>query len=254
MSDNQGGNVSARRSFEVIAGPCAIESRDQFAEVVDALYRVGVRTFRGGAFKPRTRAGAFEGLGFEGLAIAKDVLSSYADAYFITELLDPRDVKPALEQTDVIDVVQIGARSMQNIPLLKEVAAHGRPILLKRGFGNTWAEVSGAISHIRSVNPDTRVLVMERGIRTFEGSLRYTLDLAGALRFKLDNPGVGVFIDPSHATGDPELVEPLTMAAYAAGFDGAMIEVHANPCEALCDGKQAASVELVAGIISALEG
>jgi len=233
--------------FVFIAGPCAIESREQFKRIATALSTQGVRDIRGGAFMPRRSPDSFQGLGREGLLVGSQVTKPLGRS-FVSEILDPRDVPFALKR---VDLVQVGARSMQNYALLRELSWLGLPVLLKRGAGATWAEVEGALEHLRWETPSLEVLVCERGIRTFEPSLRYTLDLAGALAFKA-RTGERVLVDPSHATGDPSLVRSLVRAAYVAGLDGAIVEVHDRPSDARCDGQQAISVEEVARILSDL--
>lgn len=238
-----------RKNFQLIAGPCAVESKSQIFRLAKLLRSSGITHMRAGAWKPRTFPDTFQGLGFEGLEMAREACDQNG-LRLVSEIVDVRDVDRAASK---IDWVQIGARNMQNFPLLREVGKHSKRVLLKRGFGNTFEEVAGAYEHIQtSAIGECEIVVCERGIQTFERSLRATLDFAGALYFR-SQFGCPVFVDPSHATGKRELVAPLVAAAYVAGFDGAMIEVHDAPGEAECDGEQAISVEELGELITFLE-
>lgn len=224
--------IKIGQGFVRIAGPCAIESYDQLYKTAE-LIRKNIDILRGGAFKPRTHPGSFEGLGLEGLKILKEV-SQKLKIPTITEVMDTRDVELVSKFTSVI---QVGARNMQNYPLLKEVGKTKKPVLLKRGLAATVQEWLAASKYILQ-GGNKKVFLCERGVRSFETETRFTLDLAGALLAK-NISGLPVFIDPSHATGRPELIKPLVKAAQAAGLDGAMIEVHYNPKTAKCDADQA---------------
>ena len=224
-------------NFAMIAGPCAVESREQALETARAVRDGGATMFRGGAYKPRTSPYAFQGLGRVGLAILNEVKLE-TGLPIVTELLDVRDLDAVLE---VADVIQIGARNMQNYSLLSEVGRSGRPALLKRGLSSTLAELVMAAEYILSEGNDA-VILCERGIRTFETAYRFTLDLSAipALRELTHLP---VIVDPSHAAGRRELVTPLSLAAAAAGADGIIVEVHPRPEEAICDGPQSLRAE-----------
>jgi 3-deoxy-7-phosphoheptulonate synthase len=188
--------------------------------------------FRGGAYKPRTSPYAFSGLGEGGLRILAEAKAE-TGMPIVTELMDVRDLEPVLE---VADVIQIGARNMQNYTLLTEIGRAGRPVLLKRGLSSTLEELLMAAEYVlKEGNP--HVLLCERGIRTFETAYRFTLDLT-AIPVLKELTHLPVVVDPSHAAGRRALVEPLSLAAAAAGADGIIVEVHPNPAEAICDGPQ----------------
>ena len=229
-------NISFSKRFVIIAGPCSIESEKQLFETAKAI-KPYIHILRGGAYKPRTHPDSFQGLGEKGLKILKRV-SEKLGLLTVTEVLDPRDVDLVAEHSDML---QIGARNMQNFPLLREVGKRNKPVLLKRGFGNTIEEWLAATEYIRREG-NNQIVLCERGIRTFENSLRFTLDLAGAL-FAQRKSEYPVIIDPSHATGRPDLIEPLAKAAKAAGINGIMVEVHCCPEKALSDRDQALTPE-----------
>jgi 3-deoxy-7-phosphoheptulonate synthase len=225
--------VGSRERFALIAGPCTIESREQALETARAVQRAGATMFRGGAYKPRTSPHAFRGLGRAALAMLAEVREQ-TGLPIVTELLDVRDLEPVL---DVADVVQVGARNMQNYPLLTELGRAGRTVLLKRGLGATVDELLHAADYIVCEGNDD-VILCERGIRTFEtGHRRATLDLM-AIPILKELSELPVIVDPSHAAGRRELVLPLSLAAAAAGADGVIVEVHPRPDEAVCDGPQ----------------
>ncbi len=216
----------------VIAGPCAIETYEQLKNTAIAIKSAGAVMLRGGAFKPRTSPYSFQGLKSEGLEILKQV-STETGLPVVTEITDPRSIE---NMVDYIDMFQIGARNMQNFVLLKEVAKTGKPVLLKRGSGNTVEEWLMAAEYIVA-DGNMQVVLCERGIRTFETATRNTLDLnAVALVKHLSH--LPVIVDPSHGTGNWKLVNPMAKAAIAAGADGLMIEVHPEPEQALSDGIQ----------------
>jgi 3-deoxy-7-phosphoheptulonate synthase len=219
-------------SFTLIAGPCAVESREQMLATARAVRDAGASLLRGGAYKPRTSPYAFQGLGREGLRLLAEAKSE-TGLPIVTELMDMRDLDEVL---DVADVVQIGARNMQNYPMLAELGRSRRPVLLKRGLSSTLDELLLAAEYILSEgNPN--VILCERGIRTFETAYRFTLDLMAVPVLK-ERSHLPVIVDPSHAAGRRDLVLPLSMAAAAVGADGIIVEVHPNPDEAICDGPQ----------------
>jgi 3-deoxy-7-phosphoheptulonate synthase len=218
--------------FSVMAGPCAVESREQLNEAAWAVRRAGAVGLRGGAFKPRTSPYAFQGLeklGLEYLAQA----GKETGLAVVTEVVDPANVEMVAA---VADVLQVGARNMQNFPLLREVGKLRCPVLLKRGLSATVEEWLMAAEYILSEGNE-QVILCERGIRTFETYTRNTLDISAvALAKRLSH--LPVVVDPSHAAGQWRLVRPLSLAALAAGADGLLIEVHPDPARALCDGPQ----------------
>jgi len=219
--------------FAMIAGPCTVESREQTLQTARAVRDAGATLLRGGAYKPRTSPYAFQGLGQEGLRLLAEAKAE-TGLPIVTELMDMRDIEPVLE---VADVVQIGARNMQNYPLLAEIGRSGRPALLKRGLSSTLDELLMAAEYIlKEGNPN--VMLCERGIRTFETAYRFTLDLMAVPVLK-QLSHLPVIVDPSHAAGRRDLVTPLSLAAAAVGADGIIVEVHPNPDEAICDGPQA---------------
>jgi 3-deoxy-7-phosphoheptulonate synthase len=219
-------------SFVLIAGPCTVESREQTLETARVVRDAGGTLFRGGAYKPRTSPYAFQGLGQEGLRLLAEAKAE-TGLPIVTELMDQRDIEPILE---VADVIQIGARNMQNYTLLAEVGRSGRPVLLKRGLSATLEELLMAAEYIlKEGNPN--VILCERGIRTFETAYRFTLDLMAVPVLK-ELSHLPVIVDPSHAAGRRDLVLPLSLAAAAAGADGLIVEVHPHPEIAICDGPQ----------------
>ena len=219
-------------SFTIIAGPCAIENRDQMENTGALLSKLGVKIIRGGAFKPRTSPKSFQGMGLEGLKMMAEIKSKYK-LKFISEIMDPRDIEIAY---DYIDIIQIGSRNMQNFSLLKEVGKTNKPVMLKRGMSATIKEWIMAAEYIR-LEGNEKIILCERGIRTFEDYTRNTLDLMSIpiLKEISDYP---VFVDPSHGTGRRELVLPASKAAKALNADGIIVEIHPNPDEALSDGCQ----------------
>jgi len=219
--------------FALIAGPCTVESRAQLLDTARAVRDGGAAMLRGGAYKPRTSPYAFQGLGEAGLRLLAEAKEEYGMP-IVTELMDVRDLEPVLE---VADVVQIGARNMQNYTLLAEVGRCGVPVLLKRGFSATLEELLMAAEYVLKEGNE-RVMLCERGIRTFETAYRFTLDLMAVPVLK-QLSHLPVVVDPSHAAGRRDLVGPLSYAAAAAGADGIIVEVHPNPEEAICDGPQA---------------
>jgi len=218
--------------FTVMAGPCSVETEDQIVETAKIIKKEGGSILRGGAFKPRTSPYSFQGLGVDGLkmlAMARDETG----LPIVTEVMDSRDVDVVAEYADII---QIGARNMQNFLLLKEVGLQKKPVLIKRGFSNTIEELLMAAEYVvSSGNPN--VILCERGIRTFETFTRNTLDLS-AVPSVQSLSHLPIVVDPSHATGKSELIESLSLASLAAGADGILVEVHPDPESAWCDGPQ----------------
>jgi 3-deoxy-7-phosphoheptulonate synthase len=233
--------------FALIAGPCTVESREQTLDTARVVRDAGATLLRGGAYKPRTSPYAFQGLGQEGLRLLAEAKSE-TGLPIVTELMDMRDIDAVLE---VADVVQIGARNMQNYPLLAEIGRSGCPALLKRGLSSTLDELLMAAEYIlKEGNPN--VMLCERGIRTFETAYRFTLDLMAVPVLK-ELSHLPVIVDPSHAAGRRDLVTPLSLAAAAVGADGIIVEVHPNPDEAICDGPQALRSEDFAEYSAAVE-
>jgi 3-deoxy-7-phosphoheptulonate synthase len=219
--------------FSLIAGPCTVESRDQTLTTARVVRDAGASLFRGGAYKPRSSPYSFQGLGQEGLRLLAEAREE-TGLPIVTELMDARDLEPVVE---VADVIQIGARNMQNYTLLSEIGRSGKPALIKRGLSSTLEELLMAAEYIlKEGNPN--VLLCERGIRTFETAYRFTLDLTAVPVLK-ELSHLPVVVDPSHAAGRRDLVTPLSLAAAAAGADGIIVEVHPQPEEAICDGPQA---------------
>ncbi len=223
--------------FALIAGPCTVESRDQTLEVARVVAEGGGSMLRGGAYKPRTSPYSFQGLGAEGLRLLQEA-KEQTGLPIVTELMDVRDIPDVAE---VADVIQIGARSMQNYTLLSEAGRTGIPVLLKRGLSSTLEELLMAAEYVLKEGNE-KVMLCERGIRTFETAYRFTLDLLAvpALRELTHLP---VIVDPSHAAGRRDWVKPMSLAAAAAGADGIIVEVHNQPEEAICDGPQAVPTE-----------
>jgi 3-deoxy-7-phosphoheptulonate synthase len=234
-------------NFALIAGPCTVESREQLMQTAHAVCEGGATLLRGGAYKPRTSPYAFQGLGQEGLRLLAEAKAE-TGLPIVTELMDISDVEAVME---VADVVQIGARNMQNYPLLAEVGRAGKPALLKRGLSSTLDELLMAAEYIlKEGNPN--VMLCERGIRTFETAYRFTLDLMAVPVLK-ELTHLPVIVDPSHAAGRRDLVTPLSLAAAAVGADGIIVEVHPNPDEAICDGPQQLRAEDFASYAHAVE-
>src|ERR687892_2627405 len=234
--------------FALIAGPCTVESRDQTLEVARCVADAGAAMLRGGAYKPRTSPYSFQGLGSEGLAMLQEAKEE-TGLPVVTELLDVRDLEDVLE---VADVIQIGARNMQNYNLLAEAGRTNKPVLLKRGLAATLDELLMAAEYVlKEGNPD--VMLCERGIRTHETAYRFTLDLLAVPVLK-ELTHLPVIVDPSHAAGRRDWVQPMSLAAAAAGADGIIVEVHNEPEEAICDGPQAIPTELFTEYAEQLRG
>ena len=218
-------------SFQVIAGPCSVETPEQICLVAEEVKKAGAGLLRGGAFKPRTSPYSFQGLHGEGIKLLLEA-KKQTGLPIVTEIMNYDDI----DLFEEVDVIQVGARNMQNFELLKQLGKLNKPILLKRGLANTIEEWLMSAEYIMA-GGNENVILCERGIRTFETMIRNTLDLSAVPMIKKLSH-LPVIIDPSHATGLPWMVEPMTLAAIAAGADGVMIEVHNDPPKALCDGAQ----------------
>ena len=229
--------------FQIIAGPCSVESETQMITVAKAVKAAGATLLRGGAFKPRTSPYAFQGLHEEGLKLllkAKEVTG----LPIVTEIMDASHL-PLFED---VDVIQVGARNMQNFELLKELGKVNKPILLKRGLANTLQELLMSAEYIVA-GGNEQIILCERGIRTFETATRNTLDLS-AIPVLHQMTHLPIIVDPSHATGVAKLVKPMALASTVAGADGLIIEVHNDPPHALCDGAQSLTPEAFADVAS----
>ena len=223
-------------NFAIIAGPCSVESEEQICDIAASVKASGAQMMRGGAFKPRTSPYAFQGMRADGIKLLEEAKEK-TGLPIVTEIMDLSQL-PLFEN---VDVIQVGARNMQNFELLKGLGKVNKPILLKRGLANTLQELLMSAEYIMA-GGNEQVILCERGIRTFETATRNTLDLSciPALRKMTHLP---IIIDPSHATGIASMVKPLAMAATVAGADGLIIEVHNNPARALCDGPQSLTPE-----------
>jgi 3-deoxy-7-phosphoheptulonate synthase len=228
--DVDGRRVGGGQTFCLIAGPCTVETPDQTFGVARAVAAAGASMLRGGAFKPRTSPFSFQGLGREGL----EILRAVREETGLPIVSEMTDASLADLFAEVVDVVQVGARNMQNYGLLEVVGKLDKPVLLKRGLSSTLDELLMAADYVLKEGNE-RVMICERGIRTFETAMRFTLDLGAVPWLKL-HTHLPVIVDPSHATGDRRLVGPLARAAAAAGADGIIVEVHDDPEAALCDG------------------
>jgi 3-deoxy-7-phosphoheptulonate synthase len=227
----------------IIAGPCSVESRDQLMETAAAVKQAGAHILRGGAFKPRTSPYAFQGLGLKGLELLREARDAY-HMPIITEVMSPQDVYLVAQYTDIL---QIGARNMQNFALLHAVGETNKPVLLKRGMMSTVEELLMAAEYVLS-HGNSRVMLCERGIRTFETSTRNTFDI-NAIPVLKSLTHLPVIADPSHGTGKWELVTPVARAAIAAGADGLIVEVHCDPAHALSDGAQSLKPDNFAAMV-----
>jgi len=227
------GKATVGKGLTIIAGPCSVENEEQIIETAKAVKDAGADMLRGGAFKPRKSPYNFQGLGIEGLKLLAKAKEE-TGLPIVTEVVDPRDVKTVCEYADVL---QIGARNMQNYALLKEVGKTKTPVLLKRGLSATYDEWLNAAEYILS-GGNKNVMLCERGIRTFEPYTRNTLDL-NAVPVMKELTHLPIIVDPSHGTGKANVVQPMAMAAVACGADGLIVEVHNNPEKALSDKEQA---------------
>ncbi|MCX5873998.1 MAG: 3-deoxy-7-phosphoheptulonate synthase [Deltaproteobacteria bacterium] len=242
-----GGAVIGGGSFAVIAGPCSVETLQQLVDTAFAVKEAGAVVLRGGAFKPRTSPYSFQGLGEEGLKILS-LARELTGMPVVTEVMDTADVGLV---EDYADMLQIGARNVQNFSLLKKVGKCRKPIILKRGLMTTIDEFLSSAEYILAEgNPD--VILCERGIRTFETATRNTLDLSAVCVLK-ERTHLPVIVDPSHAVGLRRFVQPLARGAMAVGADGVMVEVHCSPETALCDGEQSLRPEDFANLMKDLE-
>lgn len=232
----------------IIAGPCAIESYDQLLETARFIKSKGVKILRGGAYKPRTSPFAFQGMRKEGLEILKAVKKEVG-IMAVTEAIDEKSLSEVYE---VSDMIQIGSRNMQNFSLLVEAGKQDKPILLKRGMSATIKEWIHAAEYIAKQG-NTKVIMCERGIRTFNDYTRNTMDIAAIPIIKQET-GLKVIADPSHGTGKRNLILPMSLASLAAGADGLIIEVHPQPEDALSDGDQSLNFEEFSNLISVIKG
>lgn len=232
-------------NFQVIAGPCSVESEEQVCAVAQGVKEAGAKLYRGGAFKPRTSPYAFQGMRDEGIKLLLEA-KEQSGLPIVTEVMDISH----LHLFENVDVIQVGARNMQNFELLKELGHLDKPILLKRGLSSTLQELLMSAEYIMA-GGNEKVILCERGIRTFETATRNTLDLASIPLLKTMTH-LPIIVDPSHATGIAHLVKPMAMAATAAGADGLMIEVHNNPSAALCDGAQSLTPAAFADVMEAV--
>ena len=241
------GNVEVGgRRFVMMAGPCAVEGEAQMLGAARAAKAAGARILRGGAYKPRSSPYAFQGMGVEGLKLLRRA-GDETGLPVVTEVLHPELVDPIAEYSDML---QVGARNMQNFALLEAVGRASRPVLLKRGMMASIEELLMSAEYILA-GGNSQVILCERGIRTFETYTRNTLDIAAVAALK-QLTHLPVIVDPSHATGRRELILPMSLAAVAAGADGLIIEAHPCPDEALCDGKQSLTPEMLADVGRAL--
>lgn len=242
-----GGKKIGGENYTFIAGPCSVESEKQIIGIAEAVKKAGAAILRGGAFKPRTSPYDFQGLKSEGIKLLKKAKAE-TGMPIITEIAGVKNI----DDFDGVDIIQIGARNMQNFELLKEVGRLNTPVLLKRGLVNTVDELLLSAEYVMSEG-NKNVILCERGIRTFETLTRNTLDL-GVIPLLKEFTHLPVIVDPSHASGLKRLVSPLSLASAAVSADGVMIEVHNDPEHALCDGAQAVKPEEFAEIVKKTEG
>ncbi|MBI9031722.1 3-deoxy-7-phosphoheptulonate synthase [bacterium] len=240
-------DIKVGHDFLLIAGPCSIEGYAMASETIQAIIDSGATIFRGGSFKPRTSPYSFQGLQQEALEILKRIKQE-TKIPIVTEILDPRQINSNL---DFVDIIQIGSRSMHNFPLLKEVGMIDKPVILKRGFQATIEEWVHSTEYIYKEGNE-KIILCERGIRTFETYTRNTLDLS-AVPIMKQLTGLPVIVDPTHATGKKNLILAMCKAAIAAGADGLMVEVHPNPPQALSDPDQQMNFEEFAFLMKELK-
>ncbi|MDU2672687.1 MAG: 3-deoxy-7-phosphoheptulonate synthase [Clostridium sp.] len=243
---NVNGNTIGERKISIIAGPCSVETEEQIITVAEDVKKYGASFLRGGAFKPRTSPYSFQGLKYDGLELLK-IAREQTGLPIVTEIMSPYDIDVFNEN---VDVIQVGARNMQNFDLLKELGKTNKPILLKRGLSATIEELLMSAEYIMA-GGNENVILCERGIRTFETYTRNTLDLSAIPAIKKLSH-LPVIVDPSHAAGKWWMVEPLAKAAVAVGADGLIIEVHNDPQKAWCDGQQSIKPELFSNIMDDL--
>lgn len=241
------GRMIGDGSLSIMAGPCSVESEEQILSIARDVAASGAKFLRGGAFKPRSSPYAFQGMGLDGLELLM-MARNKTGLPIVTELLSLDYLDEFIRD---VDIIQIGARNMQNFPLLKEVGRAKKPVLLKRGLSSTIEELLMAAEYLMSGGA-TDIMLCERGIRTFETATRNTMDLSAVpvLKTKTHLP---VIVDPSHGTGYWHLVEPMALAGVACGADGLIIEVHNAPQYALCDGQQSVTPEVFHGLVQKLE-
>ena len=242
---NVGGHTFGNENFPIIAGPCSVESFEQVLETAKAVKASGATILRGGAFKPRTSPYSFQGLGCDGLEILRAVRKE-TGMPIITEITSEKYI----DEFEDVDIIQVGARNMQNFELLKALGRTGKKILLKRGLSATIEELLMSAEYLMAGGA-TDIILCERGIRTFEPMTRNTLDLSAIPLIK-EKTHLPVIVDPSHATGIAHLVKPMAMAAAACGADGLMVEVHNDPARALCDGAQSLTPAAFADMMDAV--
>ena len=244
--DLGGGNLIGGGHFQYFAGPCSVESEEQILEVARAVKKSGANILRGGAFKPRTSPYAFQGMRAEGLRLLL-LAKQETGMPICTEIMDASHI----DLFEDVDIIQVGARNMQNFELLKELGKTDKPIFLKRGLSATFQELLMSAEYIMASGND-KVILCERGIRTFETATRNTLDLS-AVPMLHEKSHLPVVIDPSHASGIARFVKPMSLAAAASGCDGLMIEVHNDPSKALSDGPQALRPEEFDNVVKSVE-
>lgn len=232
-----------KKRIMIIAGPCAVESREQIIRIAKQLKEIGVNVLRGGVFKPRTNPESFQGLGDDGIEYLLEA-KQITGLPIITELMSIEQVR---KYADKIDIIQIGARNMYNYELLKELSIYNKPVLLKRGISATYDEWINASKYITN-GINKRVILCERGVRGFDSNTRNILDIQ-AIPYIKKHSNLPIFVDPSHAAGNNYMIHSTSLAAVAAGCDGLMIEVHDRPDEALSDGEQAITPNELAEII-----
>ena len=243
-----GGVKVGGKQLAIIAGPCSVETEAQIVGVAKDVKAAGANMLRGGAFKPRTSPYAFQGLKYEGLELLKEAREA-TGLPIVTEIMSPYDIDRFVQD---VDVIQVGARNMQNFDLLRLVGQTRKPILLKRGLSATIEEWLMAAEYIMA-GGNGQVILCERGIRTFETYTRNTLDLSAIVAVK-NLSHLPIIVDPSHATGKWWMVEPLARAAVAVGADGLIIEVHNDPAHALCDGNQSIKPAVFADVMKQIKG
>jgi len=231
------------QDLAVIAGPCAVESEEQVHILAKAVRLAGAHVLRGGLFKPRTSPYSFQGLGMDGLDMFVQAAREN-NLLTVTEVLDPGHIEVLYDR---VDIFQVGSRNMQNFPLLKQLGALDKPVLLKRGLSATIEELLSAAEYIL-LGGNTKIILCERGIRTFQNDLRFTPDISAIpVIHRLSH--LPVILDPSHSVGDRDAVLPISRAAVAAGADGIMVEVHPQPDQALSDGEQSLDPEAFTGLM-----
>ena len=244
--DIKGTQIGGKKII-VIAGPCAVESKQQLLQTAEGVIKSGANILRAGAFKPRTSPYDFQGLGYKGIELIKEVKEKLKIPV-TTEIVSVKDIE--LYERE-IDVIQVGARNMQNFELLKELGKTGKPILLKRGIASTIDELLMAAEYIMT-NGNENIILCERGIRTYERDTRFTLDIS-AIPIIKKKSHLPISVDPSHAAGQRELIIPLSKAAIAAGADGIIVETHIKPNKALCDGKQSIDLNTLKKLMQEIE-